>query len=124
MLWRMKCEELLTYLGGRIRTVRKAKRITQERLAELADLNLSYLSEVERGLANVSLCVVNQIANALGVSVAELLEGPQRGGATVDFLALRQKVESLDAYEQVLFMETANGILNGLSKAAGKSPHN
>ena len=117
MLWRMKCEELLTYLGGRIRTVRKAKRITQERLAELADLNLSYLSEVERGLANVSLCVVNQIANALGVSVAELLEGPQRDGATVDFLALRQKVESLDVYEQVLFMETANGIVNGLCKA-------
>ena len=124
MLWRMKCEELLTYLGGRIRTVRKAKRITQERLAELADLNLSYLSEVERGQANVSLCVANQIANALGVGVAELLEKPPGDGATVDFLALRQKVESLDAYEQVLFMETANGILNGLSKAAGKSPHN
>lgn len=117
MLWRMKCEELLAYLGGRIRTARKAKRITQERLAELADLSLSYLSEVERGQANVSLCVANQIANALGVGVAELLEEPPGDGIAVDFLALRQKVERLDAYEQILFMETANGIVNGLCKA-------
>jgi len=113
----MKCDELLKFLGERIRTARKAKSVTQERLAELADLNLSYLSEIERGLANVSLCVVNQIANALGVGVAELLEEPPGDGATVDFLALRQKVESLDAYEQMLFMETANGFVNGLSKA-------
>ena len=122
MLWRMKCEELLTYLGVRIRTVRKAKRMTQERLAELADLNLSYLSEVERGLANVSLCITNQIANALGVCVADLLEEPPGDGASVDFLALRQKVETLDKYEQVLFMETANGIVNGLLKAGKLLP--
>lgn len=118
MLWRMNCEELLTYLGGRIRTVRKAKRMTQENLAESADLNLSYLSEIERGLANVSLCVVSAVANALGMSVAELLEEPSRGGANVDFLALRQKVEGLDPHQRIVFMEAANGIVNGLSKAA------
>lgn len=116
MLWRMKCEELLKFLGGRVRTARKARGVTQERLAELADLNLSYLSEIERGQANLSLCVANQIANALGVGLAELLEEPVGDKANLDFLALRQKVKTLDAHAQRVFMEAAKGIINGLSK--------
>jgi len=116
----MNCDELLTLLGGRIRSVRKSKRITQERLAELADLNLSYMSEIERGLANVSLCIVNQIANALGIGVAELLESSAGERKDADFFALRQRVDNLEMGERITFMEAANGILNGLAKATGK----
>ena len=55
----MNSADLLTSLGERIRSIRKEHNITQERLAELADLNLSYMSEIERGQANVSLGIIN-----------------------------------------------------------------
>lgn len=113
----MDCDETLKLLGERIRSVRKTKRITQEGLAELADLNLSYMSEIERGLANVSLCVVNQVANALGIGVTELLETPAGQRKDIDFFALRQRVETLGMRDRITFMEAANGILDGLAKA-------
>ena len=109
----MKCVDLLKSLGEQIRIIRKAQHITQERLAELADLNLSYMSEIERGLANVSLCIVDSIADALGISVAELLVGP-KGKASDDLLVLLQQVQTLDENQQRIFVKAAKGILSGI----------
>jgi len=88
--------------------------ITQERLAELADLNLSYLSEIERGQANVSLCIVNSIANALGITLSELLGGIPGEIINADFLALIQQVQGLDESQQKIFLKTAQGVLSGI----------
>lgn len=110
----MKSADLLKLLGERIRAIRKERNITQERLAELADLNLSYMSEIERGQANVSLCIVNSIAEALGTSVAELLVGISQGKASEDFLVLLQQVQALDENQQRIFAGAAKGILSGI----------
>lgn len=110
----MKCADLHKSLGERIRTVRKAQNLTQERLAELADLNLSYLSEVERGLANVSLCVVSSIADALGVSLAELFVGMPKGKASDDMLILLQQLQTLNEKQIGIFVKSAQGILAGI----------
>lgn len=88
--------------------------MTQERLAELADLNLSYMSEIERGLANVSLCVVNSIADALGISVAELLTGMSKSTTSDDLLVLLQQVQTLEEKQQRIFVKAAEGILSGI----------
>jgi transcriptional regulator with XRE-family HTH domain len=45
----------------------------QEKLAEKADLNPKYLSEVERGCANISLDALVRIAKALGIPTVDLL---------------------------------------------------
>ena len=42
-------------LGEKIRTVRKQTRMSQEKLAERADLNTTYVSAVERGEENISV---------------------------------------------------------------------
>lgn len=62
------------YLGTRIREERMKLRLTQEQLAEAAEVNESYIGQVERGEKNPSLETVVSVANALGVTVDYLLQ--------------------------------------------------
>lgn len=62
------------YLGQRIREERTRYRLTQEQLAEAAQVNESYIGQVERGEKNPSLETVVSIAKALGVTVDYLLQ--------------------------------------------------
>jgi XRE family transcriptional regulator, regulator of sulfur utilization len=59
-------------VGEKIRACRKRARMSQEKLAEKADLSYKYLGEVERGCVNISLDSLMRIAKALGVQVNEL----------------------------------------------------
>lgn len=52
---------------------RTAAQLSQEDLAELAQLHRTYISDIERGMRNVSIDNIERIANALGVSPASLL---------------------------------------------------
>ena len=57
-----------------VRTLRLKQQITQERLAELADLHVNYVGSVERGERNVSVQNIEKIANALGVDIRRLFD--------------------------------------------------
>ena len=61
-------------LGENIRRVRAARRLTQEKLAELAQLDRTYVGSLERAERNPSLDVMGRVARALGVTLAELLD--------------------------------------------------
>ena len=61
--------------GARVRFLRKESNLSIEDLALRADLNPRYLGEVERGLRNVTLEVINKIANGLKVTLEELFKG-------------------------------------------------
>lgn len=50
-------------------------RLTQEQLAEKADLSYKYVGELERGLVNVSLDSLVRIAASLNVRVRNLVSG-------------------------------------------------
>jgi transcriptional regulator with XRE-family HTH domain len=54
--------------GRRIRSLRERKGLSQERLAELADLHRNYVGGIERGERNVGLRNIIRLAKALGVS--------------------------------------------------------
>lgn len=60
--------------GKRVRTLREAKGVSQEELAENAGLDRTYISSVERGKRNISLLNIERIAKALAVKPAKLLE--------------------------------------------------
>jgi transcriptional regulator with XRE-family HTH domain len=60
--------------AANMRRIRKAKELTQERVAEAAELHPNYISSVERGERNISIRNIERIAKALGVSMAELVE--------------------------------------------------
>lgn len=60
-------------VGENIRSRRKQLRLSQEQLAEKADLNPKYMSEVERGRVNISLDALARIAKALRVGLRDLV---------------------------------------------------
>jgi transcriptional regulator with XRE-family HTH domain len=70
--------DLCSVIGSNVRKMRKAKRLSQEELAFRAEIDRSYLSEVENGHKNLSVTMLDQIAAALGVDLRELLEGYKR----------------------------------------------
>lgn len=59
-----------------IKYYRIKKNLTQEELAELADLSVSYIKQLESGkvFKNVSLIVLSKLATALNVEPHELLK--------------------------------------------------
>ncbi|MGE4340612.1 MAG: helix-turn-helix domain-containing protein [Pigmentiphaga sp.] len=64
--------------AANVRRVRRDKGLTQERLAEAADLHPNYISSVERGERNISIRNIERIAFALDVSMAYLLTPPEQ----------------------------------------------
>ena len=60
--------------GQRIKEIRKAKGLSQEKLANLAEVDRTYLPEVERGERNISLVVAEKIANALDEKLSSMLK--------------------------------------------------
>lgn len=59
--------------GRIIKNLREERGISQEILADRADLNRSYVGEVERGTAMPSLSTITKLARALNLSAADLL---------------------------------------------------
>ena len=58
--------------GYRVRELRQAKGLSQEELAFKVGVHRTYLGGIERGERNPSLKNIDLIANALGISLAEL----------------------------------------------------
>jgi len=70
-----KRNSALAAFGRNVRSRREAKGLTQEKLAELAELDRTFISDVERDGRNLSLLSVQRIAKALRLSVSELTRG-------------------------------------------------
>ena len=70
-----KEQNALKALGLNVRKRRTALKLSQRRLAAKADLDRSYISDIERGIRNPSLRVMVSIAKALGTTLAKLLDG-------------------------------------------------
>jgi transcriptional regulator with XRE-family HTH domain len=59
-------------VGAFIRSQRERTKMSVRRLAELADVSNPYLSQIERGLRKPSAEILQQVANALRISVESL----------------------------------------------------
>lgn len=64
-------------LGMRIRYLRQQKKMSQEALALEAEINKNYLSDLERGLRNPTLKIMERIASALDMNIETLVKGIQ-----------------------------------------------
>ena len=70
----MDGQEIKSTLGKNIRLVRNQRQYSQELLAEKADISITFLSNIERGLKYPKPAVLSQIAEGLGVEVYELFK--------------------------------------------------
>lgn len=60
-------------LSSNIQRIRKEQGVSQEKLALKGDIDRSYMSQIERCLANPSIDAILRISNALEVAPSELL---------------------------------------------------
>lgn len=70
-----KRDPVLAALGQNVRRGRETRQLTQEKLAERANLDPTYISGIERGLRNPGIKNVARLAKALGLTTAELCGG-------------------------------------------------
>ena len=64
---------MLKSFGLHLKQIRLNKNYTQEQLADLSDLDRTYISGVERGVRNISLINIIKLSRALEISPSELL---------------------------------------------------
>lgn len=67
-------DERCKAIGQKIKEQREKKGWTQEQLSEKADIHVSYVGQIERGLRHPSLKVLFKIADALSIKVEELFK--------------------------------------------------
>ena len=68
-------DSVLISLGRNLRQARERKELTQEKLAEIAEIDPTYVSGIERGLRNPGIKNVARLAKALGITTSELCKG-------------------------------------------------
>ncbi|HEI8751257.1 TPA: helix-turn-helix transcriptional regulator [Proteus mirabilis] len=69
----MSDDDVLKNFGLNVSHWRKMRYLSQEKLAEIADLDRTYISSIERGKRNVSLLNIYKISMALEISPCDLL---------------------------------------------------
>jgi two-component system, response regulator len=72
----MVTSQITSRFGASVRTLRERLGISQEALAERADLHRTYISGIEGGVRNATLKSIDKLARALQVSAATLLLQP------------------------------------------------
>jgi transcriptional regulator with XRE-family HTH domain len=71
-VWNATVQEAQLF-GRRLRELRQSRDLTQEALAEAADLSGNYISDLELGLKVPSLTIIVRLSQALDVAAADLL---------------------------------------------------
>jgi transcriptional regulator with XRE-family HTH domain len=66
-------KKLLKSFGIRLKELRLKRDLSQEALANEADVPISQIGRIERGEVNTTICTLKKLANALGVSMSDLM---------------------------------------------------
>lgn len=69
--------DLKVKVGTRIRQLRKELELSQEGLAYKAEVDRTYVTDVENGRRNVSVQILERLITALGVSVADFFNSKE-----------------------------------------------
>ena len=115
----MKQNKFLKSIGEKVRTLRKVKNMSQERLAELSGLHPTYISDTERGKVNASIYVFYMVANALEVPFPELVNlssvemNKKLEGEISSIVA---QLRTLSTKKQLIFLSAVKGLLSGIEQ--------
>ena len=81
-------------LGNRILALRKSKGLTREKLAEMADISVQFLADIEKGRKNMTVTTLRNIAAALAVTTDYIVNG--KSNTDIDFDELSELYKVLD----------------------------
>ena len=108
--------------GASVRSRRHQLGLSQEALAERADLHRTYVCDVERGVRNLSLQSIEKLASALDTSVAALFpeaeaQGEETGATCVEILLVEDNPDdvtlTLHAFKKARFTNRVNVVRDG-----------
>ena len=93
----MPPRDLAPRLGSAVAAHRRARKLTQERLAELVGVSTEWISQVERGVGMPSLEMLARIAEPLGMRSSELVaatEDADQGRSSIQrLLAIARELQ-------------------------------
>lgn len=104
-------------IGKRIKIARIKADLTQERLAEIVSISPSHMSNIETGTTRVSLTALVTIANALSVTVDDLLCDNLIKARTPFENDIADLLEDCDAYEIRMIADMAQALKSSLRKS-------
>ena len=67
-------QEISKKLGENLKRIRTKKKLSQGAIARILEVDKGYISNIENGKKNPTLATIERLANAIGVSVDELLK--------------------------------------------------
>ena len=106
-------EIIMVDVGHRIYALRKERRLSQEELAEMADISKQTVSLVEGGKREVLASNIAKLAEVLGVSTDYLLFGER---TEPDIMRLDRKILSLTDVQYKFLESVINGFVEMCSK--------
>lgn len=68
-------KKILKKFGSRLAKIRQEKKMTQDKVAYLSEISSSHLSDIERGVTNISLMTLFKLAKTLDTQASKLIEG-------------------------------------------------
>ena len=101
-------------IGNRIKAARKAKGLSQSELSELIDRSVGYMSYIETGSKKPSLETLIQIANALDVTIDELLSDNLAAASPVSNTQINQLLSDCSAYEKRVILLSVQSIKDAI----------
>lgn len=97
-------------IGERIKKARKAKNMTQEKLAEKLDVSIAFLSRIERGSSQINLKRLGQICEILDITEGEILNGSTNKSARYLESDFSQLLKTCSPEKQKLIYDVAKVI--------------
>ncbi|RKI38286.1 XRE family transcriptional regulator [bacterium D16-51] len=87
-------------IGARLKKVRRSRNLTQEKFSEMLGISQKHYSEVERGLAGLSVKHLIQISDILSISLDYLLKG-------TEFTPLPKQLQTNTQMNEIFYSSSA-----------------
>ena len=106
-------------IGQRIRKIRKARRLSQEELAEKVGISTTHMSHIETGNTKLSLPVFVSIARALEVQTDSLLSDETQDNVGAAMRSISAVLDECDARQAYVICDMVRAMKRTLDAHPG-----
>lgn len=103
-------------MGDNIRKYRHLSKMRQADLAEICDCSISHIGQIERAMTAPSVEMVVKIANALSVTVDQLLCESYEKPEAVYFVDIAKRLEKFSVSKRIIICESINNYIESFER--------